>query len=68
MKFSQKNSIHLISDKVYALSVYDSESEGAVNFTYVLSIDKTDMIDPNLLHVFYGFSKIGARSKSGFEC
>ncbi|KAL2071895.1 hypothetical protein VTL71DRAFT_13130 [Oculimacula yallundae] len=57
MKFCQQNSIHLISDEVYALSVYDTGIPDLPTFTSVLSINPTDLIDIEKLHVFYGMSK-----------
>ncbi|CRG88865.1 hypothetical protein PISL3812_05900 [Talaromyces islandicus] len=59
MIFCQNNSIHLISDEVYALSVYgtDFNDEKSINFSSVLSIDCEGLIDPDRLHVFYGMSK-----------
>jgi len=60
MVFCQKNSIHLISDEVYALSVYGTgyDAEKSINFSSVLSIDCKGLIDPERLHVFYGMSKV----------
>ncbi|RFU27519.1 hypothetical protein B7463_g8830, partial [Scytalidium lignicola] len=57
MKFCEKNSIHLTSDEVYALSVYDTDSEDSLKFTSVLSIDPTGLINIEKLQVFYGMSK-----------
>ncbi|KAH8705578.1 pyridoxal phosphate-dependent transferase [Talaromyces proteolyticus] len=60
MGFCQRNSIHMISDEVYGLSVYgetNSNDERSIGFSSVLSIDSTGLIDPDRLHVFYGMSK-----------
>jgi 1-aminocyclopropane-1-carboxylate synthase len=57
MKFCQKRRIHLISDEIYACSVFDSDEPKAVPFTSVLSIDTDQYIDPLRLHVTYGLSK-----------
>ncbi|KUJ17476.1 1-aminocyclopropane-1-carboxylate synthase [Mollisia scopiformis] len=57
MQFCQHNSIHMISDEVYALSVYDTGCKEAHVFTSALSIDPTGIIDPERLHIFYGMSK-----------
>jgi 1-aminocyclopropane-1-carboxylate synthase len=57
MKFCSKHNIHLVSDEIYALTVFDTGNPDAKTFTSVLSIDPTDIIDPALLHVEYGFSK-----------
>ncbi|KAL1964034.1 hypothetical protein VTN77DRAFT_7580 [Rasamsonia byssochlamydoides] len=57
LRFCQHHQIHLISDEVYAMCVFDSESSDAVPFTSILSIDLPGLIDPELVHVLYGFSK-----------
>ncbi|KAJ5381817.1 uncharacterized protein N7496_004245 [Penicillium cataractarum] len=57
LQFCQKYQIHLISDEVYALSVYkeDSSNDG---FISVLSIEPASIgVDPALIHVLYGMSK-----------
>jgi aspartate/methionine/tyrosine aminotransferase len=48
----------MISDEVYALSTFDSESAKNEKFTSVLSFDTDNLIDPNLVHVLYGMSKV----------
>lgn len=54
--FCQKYQIHLISDEVYALSVYNNDD--SVGFISVLSIDPVPLgVDPALIHVLYGMSK-----------
>ncbi|KAF2142314.1 uncharacterized protein K452DRAFT_269886 [Aplosporella prunicola CBS 121167] len=58
MKLCQKHRIHLISDEIYALSVWENEeAPSAAAFTSVLSIDTADIIDPSLVHVMWGMSK-----------
>ncbi|KAH8801375.1 pyridoxal phosphate-dependent transferase [Xylogone sp. PMI_703] len=57
MRFCQRNSIHLISDEVYALAVYGIDSDDTVEFTSVLSVNPEGLIDVEKLHVFYGMSK-----------
>lgn len=57
MKFCQKHSIHLISDEIYGLSVFET-GNSAIPFTSVLSFDPAGLIDPDYLHVFYGMSKV----------
>lgn len=57
-RFCHKNSLHLISDEVYASCVFDTDDPNAVPFTSILSLDLSDLIDPNLVHVLYGFSKV----------
>ncbi|EDU45581.1 Aspartate tyrosine aromatic aminotransferase [Pyrenophora tritici-repentis] len=56
LRFCNKYSIHLISDEIYALSVYDTD-ESRPGFTSVLSLDTTGLIDRSLIHVMYGMSK-----------
>ncbi|KZZ96079.1 Pyridoxal phosphate-dependent transferase, major domain protein [Moelleriella libera RCEF 2490] len=56
MNFCQSHKIHLISDEIYACSVFDS-GESAAPFTSVLSICNDGLIDTELLHVTYGLSK-----------
>ncbi|CAF3506030.1 unnamed protein product [Fusarium graminearum] len=56
MQFCQKHRLHLLSDEIYACSVFNSD-EPATPFTSILSIDSTNLIDPDLLHVTYGLSK-----------
>lgn len=58
MRFCHSHALHLISDEIYALSVYPNPSfPNAAPFTSALSINPTDLIDPNLVHVIYGLSK-----------
>jgi xeroderma pigmentosum group C-complementing protein len=57
LQFCQKYQIHLISDEVYALSVYDN-GDPSHGFVSVLSIDPVTLgVDPALVHVLYGMSK-----------
>ncbi|KAJ5439589.1 uncharacterized protein N7458_010587 [Penicillium daleae] len=57
LQFCQKYQIHLISDEVYALSVYEEESS-TDGFVSVLSIEPADIgVNPALIHVLYGMSK-----------
>lgn len=58
MRFCQEHHIHLISDEIYGLSVFDTNDSAAVPFTSVLSIDPNQLIDLTHLHVFYGMSKV----------
>ena len=54
-RFCASNNLHLISDEIYALSVFSVP--GSIGFTSVLSLDMTDVIDPGSVHVLYGLSK-----------
>jgi 1-aminocyclopropane-1-carboxylate synthase len=53
MKLCEKYSIHLILDEVYATSVYADENP----FKSILAIESKKYINPNYLHLLYGFSK-----------
>ncbi|KAF2111951.1 pyridoxal phosphate-dependent transferase [Lophiotrema nucula] len=63
MELCQKYQIHLISDEIYAMSVWGqhvtdpSLDTDTVPFESVLSIDTDDIIDPSLVHVLWGLSK-----------
>ncbi|KAJ5391286.1 hypothetical protein N7509_006776 [Penicillium cosmopolitanum] len=56
-RFCDRNSLHLISDEVYASCVFDSGDPDSVPFNSILSLNLQGLIDPNLVHVLYGFSK-----------
>lgn len=56
MKFCSKHRLHLISDEIFACSVFPGDAN-AVDFTSVFSVDADQYIDPDYLHVSYGFSK-----------
>lgn len=63
MRLCQEYRIRLISDEIYALSVWDNEEAlDAPEFTFVLSMDLTGIIDPSLVHVMMGMSKVSAKS------
>lgn len=60
MKFCQSRQLHLISDEIYALSVWENKADTGVptvSFQSALSIDLTNIIDPDLVHVLWGMSK-----------
>ncbi|KAF3392554.1 1-aminocyclopropane-1-carboxylate synthase-like protein 1 [Penicillium rolfsii] len=57
LQFCHKYQIHLISDEVYGLSVYENDDPTG-GFVSVLSIDPAPLgVDPALIHVLYGMSK-----------
>ncbi|KAJ5292472.1 uncharacterized protein N7443_008425 [Penicillium atrosanguineum] len=56
-RFCDRHKLHLISDEVYASCVFETGDPEAVPFTSILSLDLKNLIDPNLVHVLYGFSK-----------
>ncbi|KAL2164912.1 hypothetical protein VTH06DRAFT_208 [Thermothelomyces fergusii] len=56
--FCGRHGLHLISDEIYANSVFENpQGPSPVPFTSVLALDLDDRIDPNLVHVVYGASK-----------
>ncbi|TQB72309.1 hypothetical protein MPDQ_006903 [Monascus purpureus] len=57
LRFCDRHHIHFISDEVYASCVFDSGDPEAVPFTSILSFDLSEFIDPDLVHLLYGFSK-----------
>ncbi|RBA10429.1 hypothetical protein FPRO05_05018 [Fusarium proliferatum] len=58
MRFCQKHNLHLISDEVYALSVWkNAEAPGAPDFTSALAVNPDGLIDRDLLHVLWGMGK-----------
>ena len=57
MQFCQKHRLHLISDEIYACSVFDSGEPEATPFTSILSLDTDQYLDPRYLTVTYGLAK-----------
>ncbi|KAI1352090.1 PLP-dependent transferase [Xylaria sp. FL0043] len=57
LQLCARKGIHLISDEIYALSVYNRTDRKPEAFTSVLSIDFSGIIDPKQVHVLYGMSK-----------
>lgn len=60
MKLCQKHKIHLVSDEIYAMSVFRTSSSSEVPvlpFTSLSAIQTEGLIDPALTHVLYGLSK-----------
>lgn len=59
MKFCNKHKLHLISDEIYALSVWENNDlPGAPIFKSVLSMDIDNIMDPSMVHVVWGLSKV----------
>jgi 1-aminocyclopropane-1-carboxylate synthase len=52
-----RHNIHLVSDEIYALSVFRELPRGP-NFTSVLSIESNHQNASQLVHVLYGMSKV----------
>ncbi|KAF2159607.1 hypothetical protein M409DRAFT_37907 [Zasmidium cellare ATCC 36951] len=57
MRLCAARKVHLISDEIYALSVYPRDDRDCEQFTSVRAIDLDGLIDPGLVHVLYGMSK-----------
>ncbi|RJE23604.1 hypothetical protein PHISCL_04060 [Aspergillus sclerotialis] len=58
MKLCNRYRLHLISDEIYGLSVWDNPKvKDNVGFTSVLSIDAAQFMDPSMVHVVWGLSK-----------
>jgi aspartate/methionine/tyrosine aminotransferase len=57
-RFCAANNLHLISNEIYAKSVFDAKRNPPLPaFSSILSLDLKCDIDPNLVHVVYGASK-----------
>ncbi|KAJ5714485.1 uncharacterized protein N7483_011666 [Penicillium malachiteum] len=57
LRLCASKGIHLVSDEIYALSVYTRYDRPSETFTSVRSIDFNGLIDPDQVHVLYGMSK-----------
>jgi aspartate/methionine/tyrosine aminotransferase len=60
LRLCQRHRIHLISDEIYALSVWSNETgenPAGAPFESCLSLATNDIIDPSLVHVVWGMSK-----------
>ena len=60
LRLCQRHRIHIISDEIYALSVWsEAGHDGTVSapFESCLSLATNDIIDPELVHVVWGMSK-----------
>ena len=58
MRFCQTHGLHLISDEIYALSVWKNEEAlDATAYESVLAVNEPDILDPSRVHVLWGLSK-----------
>ncbi|KAM0719508.1 hypothetical protein Q7P37_003637 [Cladosporium fusiforme] len=60
LRLCQRHRIHLISDEIYALSVWSKDlanGQRCEHFESCLSLATPDIIDPSLVHVVWGMSK-----------
>lgn len=64
LKLVNKYKIHLLSDEIYALSIYDNKASAPnpVIFQSVLTIDIEKYVDPKYVQFIYGLSKDTAAS------
>lgn len=51
---TKRERIHLIADEMYCMSVFDK----SVRFQSTLEIRTDDLLDAELMHVIWGFSKV----------
>ncbi|TDZ40770.1 putative inactive 1-aminocyclopropane-1-carboxylate synthase-like protein 2 [Colletotrichum trifolii] len=59
MELCQKYNLHVISDEIYGLSCWENpETPEATTFHSMLSINPDGIINPALLHVLWGISKM----------
>ncbi|ROV87603.1 hypothetical protein VSDG_09606 [Cytospora chrysosperma] len=56
-RFCGHHGLHLVSDEIFAQSVYETPLVDATPFTSILSLDLIGCIDRHLVHVAYGMSK-----------
>ncbi|GLA43199.1 hypothetical protein AnigIFM63309_000926 [Aspergillus niger] len=58
MKFCSRNRLHLISDEIYALSVWENPRlPDELRFKSILSFNIEEFMDPKMVHVVWGLSK-----------
>ncbi|PQE11434.1 1-aminocyclopropane-1-carboxylate synthase 1 protein [Rutstroemia sp. NJR-2017a BBW] len=57
LKLCAAKGIHLISDEIYALTVYNRDNRPSEKFTSIRAIDYTGIIDPRQVHILYGMAK-----------
>ncbi|EPE28208.1 PLP-dependent transferase [Glarea lozoyensis ATCC 20868] len=57
-RFCTSHELHLISDEIFAISVYvNPQAANVTPFTSILELDLDDCIDRHFVHVAYGMSK-----------
>ncbi|OOF91836.1 hypothetical protein ASPCADRAFT_518229 [Aspergillus carbonarius ITEM 5010] len=58
MRFCSRNGLHLISDEIYAMSVWrNPRMSDAPGFKSILSMNVREFMDPSMVHVVWGLSK-----------
>ena len=64
MKFCSRNRLHLISDEIYALSVWENPRlPDEPRFKSILSFNIEDFMDSEMVHVVWGLSKVWSPSE-----
>lgn len=59
MRLCGKLGVHLISDEIYGLSVFENPNMiDPVPFTSILSVNPEGLIDPKRVHMQWGLSKV----------
>lgn len=59
MKLCARNDLHLVSDEIYAMSVWKNPNlPDAAEFKSVLSMNTKGLIDSSMIHVVWGLSKV----------
>ena len=58
MRLCGKLDLHLISDEIYGLSVFENPGmQNSVPFTSILSLNAEGLMDPKKVHMQWGLSK-----------
>ena len=58
MRLCGKLDLHLISDEIYGLSVFENPGmQNSVPFTSILSLNAEGLMDPKKVHMQWGISK-----------
>lgn len=57
MRFCGVRGLHLISDEVFGLTVFETGDNDVIPFTSVLAINAEGLIGKEFVHVLYGMSK-----------
>ena len=59
MRLCGKLGLHLVSDEIYGLSVFENpEMQEPVPFTSILSLSPEGLMDPKKVHMQWGLSKV----------
>lgn len=59
MRLCGRFGLHLISDEIYGLSVFENPNmQDPVPFTSILSVSAEELMDPRQVHMQWGLSKV----------